>query len=259
MWKPDRTHWTGKRVWVVGASSGIGRAFTEMVAGAGATVVASSRSQGRLSELVSEARIEGTIRPVLMDVVSDSSVEAAAKEVFAVLGEIDLLLYSAGDWNPVDLPEIAPDLVERQTQVNYLGLVRCVSVVLPSMTRRGQGTIAGVSSASAYSPLPRAEAYGASKAAVSYFLQSLRIDARKRGVKVVTIVPGFVDTPLARRNDFAMPFMVTPDFAAAAMVAGLERGVSEVHFPKRLTLPLKLLGALPRPLKEWVTRRVFKR
>ena len=110
---------------------------------------------------------------------------------------------------------------------------------------------------SAYAPLPRAEAYGASKAAALYYQQSLRIDARKHGVRIVTVAPGFVDTALTRRNDFKMPFMVTANEMAAVIVAGLEKGKTEIHGPKRLTLPLKLIGALPRPIKEWVIDRVF--
>jgi short-subunit dehydrogenase len=144
-------------------------------------------------------------------------------------------------------------------EVNYLGLVRCAAAVFEDMSARRDGVIAGVTSAAAYAPLPRAEAYGASKAAAAYYLQSLRIDARKHGVRVVTVAPGFVDTPLTRRNDFKMPFMVSPNKMATVIVTGLEKGKSEIHGPKRLTLTLKLLGSLPRPIKEWAVGKLFHR
>jgi short-subunit dehydrogenase len=122
-----------------------------------------------------------------------------------------------------------------------------------------RGAIVGIASLAGYAGFPRAEAYGSTKAAVIAFLQSLRIDLASSGVKVVTVSPGFVDTPLTRTNEFPMPFMLEPEEAAERIVHGLMRGDAEIHFPKRLSLPLKLLTALPRPVYEAVVRRTMAR
>jgi short-subunit dehydrogenase len=260
MFDADRRYWAGRRVWIVGASTGIGLALAKTVAAAGAVTIVSSRSSDALEQLVTEQEQLGySCHALPMDVSRQEDVDEGAARLSSLAGGVDMLIYSAGAWEPVDLPAIDPKQAAQQAEVNYLGLVRCSAAVFGDMAVRGDGAIVGVTSASAYAPLPRAETYGASKAAATYYLQSLRIDARKHGVRVVTVAPGFVDTPLTRRNDFKMPFMVTTDRIAAVIVAGLEQGHSEIHGPKRLTLALKLLGALPRPIKEWTVGTLHRR
>jgi short-subunit dehydrogenase len=127
------------------------------------------------------------------------------------------------------------------------------------MVRRRSGQIAGVASLSAYGAFPRAEAYGSTKAAVNYMLQALRLDARKHGIGVTTINPGFVKTKLTADNDFPMPFLMKPDDAARTIVQGMLDGKQEIHFPLRLSVPLKLLTALPRPVYEWLVGRTVRR
>lgn len=249
----DGQYWTGKRVWVVGASSGIGRAVALAIAGAGADVIASARSEDALAQVANESG--GRMRVVPVDVTDAGSVDAAVREI----GGVDMLFYCAGSWTVTGIDTVSYEEFERQHVVNYLGMVRCTLAVLPSMLSRRSGTIAGVTSISGYAPLPRAEAYGSSKAAANYFLASLRADIHRRGVRVVTIAPGFIDTPLTRENDFAMPFMIRPDQAAMSIAKGLQSGAAEIHFPKRLTVGIKLLGWLPRIVREPLTRVIFRR
>jgi short-subunit dehydrogenase len=252
--------WAGKRVWVVGGSSGIGRAVAELIAARGATTIVSSRSGKLLSELVAEQNSLGNVaHAVPLNVANDDSVRQAITRIEGLTGGIDTLIYSAGAWTPVDLPNINMESVEEQTQVNHLGLVRCVRSVVPGMFERGTGTIVGITSASAFAPLPRAEAYGASKAAANYFLESLRIDAKKLGIGVVSVTPGFVDTPLTRRNDFKMPFLLSATAAAHTIVRGIEKGKAEISPPLRLTVPLRLLGALPRSIQQPLIAAIFHR
>jgi short-subunit dehydrogenase len=252
----DKQYWSGRRVWVVGASSGIGRAVALAVSQAGADVIASARSEDSLRETAAQAeRKGGRIEVAPMDVTDQVSVDQAV----AKAGQVDTLLYSAGNWKVTDVDNWSYEQIERQHIVNYLGMVRCVVALLPSMMERRSGTLAAVTSISGYAPLPRAEGYGSSKAAANYFLSSLRADIRSRGVRVVTIAPGFIDTPLTRENDFPMPFMIRPDQAAVSIAKGLESGSTEIHFPKRLTLAVKLLGWMPRPARELTTRLVYRR
>lgn len=255
MSKLDRQYWGGKRVWVIGASSGIGRAVALAIAEAGAVVTASARSEDSLRATSAMAESKGgRIEVVPMDVTDQSSVDQA----LAKAGPIDMLLYSAGNWTVTNVDDWSYEQIERQHVVNYLGMARCVIAVLPSMLARRSGTIAAVTSISGYAPLPTAEGYGSSKAAANYFLASLRADVRTRGVRVVTIAPGFIDTAMTRKNDFPMPFMVSPEQAAVSIATGLESSSTEIHFPKRLTWGVKLLGWLPRAARELVTRIVLR-
>jgi len=252
--------WEGDRVWVVGASSGIGRALSEALAERGAIVVASARNVRALEGFVGDLKSRGLhVRYVPVDVTDTDSVRRAYSSACASTGAVDTLIYCAGDWEPVDLPAIDTERVEMQCQVNYLGMTRCIGEVFGGMARSGKAKIVGVSSASAYLPLPRAAAYGASKSAASYFLRSLRLDAKKLGVSVTVVEPGFVDTPLSRRNDFKMPFLISAQAAARAIIDGLEKGKTEIAPPRRLTAPMAFLGALPRPIQEALVSVIFRR
>lgn len=253
MWRASRSYWRGKQVWVIGATSGIGRAIALELAEAGAVVVASGRNRDALEELTA---IASGISPLKVDVASAADWYQAETDVPK---DLDVLIYSAGSWTPVDLTQWDYVAFEEQLTVNFLGMARAVGLVLPRMIARNAGVIAGLSSASGYVPLPRAEAYGSSKAAVLYFLEALRIDLRHTAVKVVSVSPGFVATPLTAKNDFAMPFMQSTDQAVQSIIGGIERGAAEIHFPKRLTLPLKLIASLPRFLAEWLIGVALKR
>ncbi len=136
--------------------------------------------------------------------------------------------------------------------------MRAVAAALPDMLARGDGAIVGVASVAGYLGLPGAEAYGSSKAAAITFLQSLRRDLAGRGIEVVTVNPGFVDTPLTARNDFPMPFLMPADAAAERIVAGLEAGRAEIDFPRRLSWPLKVLRLLPRRLTDRLAARLVR-
>jgi len=150
-------------------------------------------------------------------------------------------------------------LVERVHAVNFVGPVYAIEAALPAMVARGSGIIAGVSSIAAVGGMPAAAPYSASKAAFSNFLQSLRIDLGRTGVRVTTVTLGFVKTPLTDRNLFPMPFLQTPEAASRRIIRGIERGRREVQFPRRLTWPLKLLASMPGALWEWCLGRVARR
>lgn len=251
---------SGRSVWLIGASSGIGEALVPELVRAGARVAISARRAGELNAIAARCSRPGAdviARP--LDVTERGAVAAIADELRSSWGAIDVMIYNAGAWTPVSLEAFDVDNFERQIAVNYVGMVRAIGAVLPDMVRRRSGEIVGVASLSAYGAFPRAEAYGSTKAAVNYLLQALRLDARKHGIGVTTVNPGFVKTKLTEDNDFPMPFLMKPEEAAATIVKGMLGGTPEIHFPLRLSVPLKLLTALPRPLYEWLVARTVRR
>jgi NAD(P)-dependent dehydrogenase (short-subunit alcohol dehydrogenase family) len=251
--------WTGRHVWVVGGGSGIGRGLALALARRGAVVTASARWLDALERLAAEAREEGaSITPLAVDVGDASGLREAWARLCAERGTPDAVVYSAGAWEPASLARL-DEALDTQVAANFTGLVRVAALAVPPMRERGEGLLVGLSSASALLALPRAEVYGATKAAATYFLRSLRLDLRRSGVRVMTVHPGFVRTPLTERNDFAMPVLLEPEQAVAAVLDGIDRGRAQVDFPRRLLWPIKFAGALPRPLGEWLIARIFRR
>lgn len=245
-----------RNIWLIGASTGIGAAMVPLLVRQGARVAISSRSAESLDRIAASQGDRVIAKP--LDVTDRAAMGRAADELRAAWGRIDVLLYNAGTWAPVDVENFDVDNFEQQIAVNYTGMVRAIGAVLPDMLARRSGEIVGVASLSAYGAFPRAEAYGSTKAAVNYLLQCLRIDLAKHNIGVTTVNPGFVDTQLTSENDFPMPFIMQPGDAAKAIVDGLRAGRTEIHFPRRLSLPLKIVTALPRPIYEWILARTAR-
>ena len=247
-----------RNVWLIGASSGIGAAMVPLLAREGARLAISSRNDGALLRLADRHGGGGRIVVLPLDVTDREATARAAAELEKEWGHIDVLLYNAGAWSPVDVTAFDADAFEQQIDINFTGMMRAIAAVLPQMIASKSGDIVGVASLSAYGAFPRAEAYGATKAAVNYMLQSLRFDLAPHGIGVTTVNPGFVDTELTKHNDFPMPFLMQPEEAAREIVNGLKSGAAEIHFPKRLSVPLKLLTALPRPAYDLIASRFLK-
>jgi len=239
------TDWAGKRVWVIGASTGIGHACAMALAQAGAQVVVSAR------------KIEGfkgmaNIYPIALDVTDAASVQAAKDAMVSRLlqherlgGELDLVVYCAGHYHAqratdFDLPEML-----RHQEVNYVGALQVLDALLPLMLKQSQGHISLISSVAGWRGLPNGLAYGPTKAALTHLAETLYLDLQDRGIGVSVINPGFVATPLTAQNTFEMPALITADQAAQAILKGWSRGVFDIHFPKRLTLWLKAMRLLP--------------
>jgi short-subunit dehydrogenase len=249
-----------RNVWLIGASSGIGAALVPGLVAAGARLAISARSADSLEALASTHAREG--QPLLakpLDVTEDGACERVAAEIGGELGPIDILIYCAGQWEPVEVESWDTQSLERQIAVNFTGFVRALGAVLPGMVSRHSGDIVGVASVAGYAGFPRAAAYSSTKAAVLALLQTLRIDLTAHGVGVTTVSPGFVDTPLTRKNDFPMPFMIDSDEAARRIIQGLLAGRREIHFPRRLTWAVKLLTVLPGAWYEAIARRFLAR
>jgi short-subunit dehydrogenase len=167
---------------------------------------------------------------------------------FAGLENLDLAILNAGTCEYIDLPDFDSALVSRVMRANVESLAISIEGVLPLLRLGNNPHLVGVGSSASYVPLPRAEAYGASKAAAAYMLETLRIDLARENITVSLVSPGFVKTPLTDRNDFPMPMRVSIEQACEAIRRGIAKRHLEIHFPKRFTLSLKALSLLPRRL-----------
>ncbi|WP_253446300.1 SDR family NAD(P)-dependent oxidoreductase [Halomonas sp. Y3] len=239
-----------QRIWLTGATSGIGRALALRLLADGHRVALSARSESALAEL-SEGHANALLLP--LDVSDRAAVARAGERLAEAFGGLDLALLNAGTCEYLEARSFDVDLVERVFAPNFHGAIYCIDAALPLLRRArtegGRPLLAATSSAAAYLPLPRAEAYGASKAALSHFLESLRLDLHGEGIDVSLIHPGFVKTPLTDRNDFAMPLRIEAAQAAEAILQGLARRRLDIHFPRRFTLLVKLMGLLPPALR----------
>lgn len=243
--------WHGKTVWLVGASSGIGRATAHALHTQGAKVIVSARSQQALDTFAAE-HPGATV--LAMDASDAESVEATAQTVLAA-GPLDLVLYCAGYYKEQRATQF--DLAEmlRHNQVNYVGALYVLSAVLPHFLARKAGHISLVSSVAGYRGLPQSLAYGPTKAALINLAETLYLDLQDSHIGVSLICPGFVETPLTAQNKFAMPGLIKPEQAAEEILRGWASGQFEIHFPKRFTLLMKALALLPAALYFPVIRK----
>ena len=241
---PPLTNWRGKTVWLVGASSGIGRATAAALHAGGANVIVSARQAKALEQFTQQH--PGAVA-VVLDVTDDAAVREASRKVNA-LGPLDGMVYCAGHYTAMDADAIdLPDML-RHVDINYNGALRLLHAVLPALLARGRhggGFVSLVGSVAGYCGLPRSLAYGPTKAAMNNLAQTLYLDLRDKGVAVSIVNPGFVQTPLTAQNRFHMPALLTPEQAAREILRGWARGAFEIHFPRRFTLWLKLLAVLP--------------
>ena len=242
------TDWKGKRYWLVGASEGLGAALAQKISAAGAEVIVSARSAERLAELV-EA-LPGPARAVTVDVSDDASVAEAAKAV----GEIDGMVYLAGVYWPQPSTEWTPEEVTAMADVNFTGAVRVLWQVIPGMVARDAGHVVLTGSLSGFRGLPGAIGYASSKAGVMHLAESMRADLWRTGVRVQLANPGFIKTRLTDKNDFHMPFLMTPEEAAIEMFTLMENERAFArHFPRLFSYVFRLSRFLP----DWAYYRVF--
>lgn len=238
---PRLVDWTGRLCWLVGASTGIGRATASALHARGAQVVVSARNAQALEAFV---RAHPGSRAVVLDAGDREAVQAAAREVLAPGAPLALAMYCAGRYLPQRATAFDLDEMLRHQQVNYVGALHLIDAVLPALLRQGQGHLSLVGSVAGYRGLPKSLAYGPTKAALINLAQTLYLDLSERGLGVSIVNPGFVETPLTAQNDFKMPALLTPEQAADAILEGWAAGRFEIHFPKRFTLWLKALSHL---------------
>ena len=244
----SHTPLTDRTIWITGASSGIGRTLSEKLIHRGNRVVVTARSEDSLNELKQLA--PERVFVVTADIADPDCTAPMTRELSEAVPYIDTAILNAGTCEYLDAQKYDTALVDRVIQVNLLGMSRCIEACLPLLrASSNQPHLVGVSSAAAITGLPRAEAYGASKAGVVSFLESLGLDLARENILVSIIYPGFVDTPLTQRNDFPMPFIMDADKAVDHMIRGIEKRKLKIQFPLPLILTLKLMSMLPESLR----------
>ena len=243
--------WRGRRVWLVGASTGIGAATAHALHARGAQVLVSARGPANLQAFV-DAHPGAQAWP--LDATDPAAVTSTVRAILSG-GPLDLVLYCAGHYRALRATGFDLDEMQRHMAINYQGAVNVVHAVLPSMLARGRGHLSLVSSVAGFRGLPKSLAYGPTKAALTHLAENLYLDLGPLGIGVSVVHPGFVQTPLTAHNDFDMPALITPDQAAHALLEGWARGHFDIHFPKRFTRWMKLLRLLPYRLYFATVRR----
>lgn len=241
-----------RTVWIIGASSGIGAALAKLMDNRVGTVAISARSASDLEKVSAGSQ---TIAPYPLDITDEEAVARCYRKIEESHGPIDLVVLSAGTWQVVSPPDLDPQAFRKSMDVNFMGVVNVLAKAVPDMMGRGTGQIAIVSSVAGYRGLPKAAAYGPTKAALINLAESLYPELKAKGVSLSIVNPGFVDTPMTEVNDFPMPFLMPVDAAAEQLLQGLIRKRYEITFPRRFTWFMKLLRLLPNAVFFWIVRR----
>ena len=239
-------------IWVTGATSGLGKGLALALAAQGHRVIASARNRVGLKAL--EASSEN-IFAVDCDISDEGQIESLTKRLSEVSPQLDRIILNAGSCEYLDFPEPDWGAARRLMETNYLGTLNCLQAALPLLRRstNPRPHIVIIASQVTAAPFPRAEAYGASKAALQYFFDSLRIDLADENINVTVVNPGFVDTPLTRKNDFDMPFLMSVDEASKRILKNIEARPRTYSFPRRLSALLAISKIMPAVWQKMVT------
>ncbi|MDA9177155.1 SDR family NAD(P)-dependent oxidoreductase [Candidatus Pelagibacter sp.] len=235
-----------KTIWITGGSTGIGKALAIKFASKGWNVAVSARREELLNELSDQYE---NISAFPLDVTDKQKCAEVFDQIKKKYEDIDICFFSTGTWNPKKEKEIDVEQIEEVFKINFFGTVNTIKAVEQYFRDRKKGTITIVSSIAGYRGLPNSTGYGPSKSALNNLAESLYFDFKRFGVRVCLVSPGFIKTPMTDKNDFKMPFIKTTDYAANKIYDGLiNKNVFEIHFPKSLTIILKILSFLPSKL-----------
>ena len=245
-----------KNIWITGGSSGIGRALALKFAKEGWQVAISARRKDLLNEI---SELNKNISPFPLDVNDKEKCKEIFEQVKNKYQNVDICFFSTGIWDPKKEKDIDVDQIEKVMKVNFFGTLNCIKAVEEYFKNKKNGHISIVSSVAGYRGLPNSTGYGASKAALNNLVESLYFDFGRHNVRVSLVSPGFIKTPMTDKNEFRMPFLKTPEFAADKIYNGLVNSSSfEIDFPKELTLILKLLKILPNRLYLYLIKKLTK-
>lgn len=231
--------------WITGGSSGIGRSLAVALARNGWRVAVSARN-------IAPFDVGQSIFPFPCDVTDVQAMTETSARIASELGPIVLAVFNAGNYIPVRADALSANDFRKTFDVNFHGVINGLVPVIDQMKQQGRGQIAITGSVTSYGGLPTAAAYGASKAALNSMAQSLKFDLDHLNIRIQMINPGFVDSELTKKNDFAMPGLMNTDKAVLRIIDGLTNGGFEIRFPRRLSWPLRLVSFLPHALYFWL-------
>ena len=243
-------------VWITGASSGIGKSLAIKFAKEGWNVAISARRENLLNEI---AESHKNIKSFPLDVTDKKKCIEVFEEIKKNYGNVDVCFFSTGTWNPKTERDIDIEQIENVFKVNFFGTVNSIKAVENYFKDKKKGTISIVSSIAGYRGLPNSTGYGPSKSALNNLAESLYFDFGRYNVRVCLVSPGFIKTPMTDKNEFKMPFLKTPEFAAEKIYDGLiKKNDFEIHFPKELTLTLKFFSLLPSKIYFYLIKKLTK-
>ena len=246
-----------KKIWITGASSGIGRALAIKFSNEGWQVAASARRESLLNDL---NKSNPNIHAFVLDVKDEKSVRNVFQNILQKFETLDICVFATGIHDPEAEKKLSSEKIREIMETNFFGTLNCIMAVNSFFREKKDGHIAIVSSVAGYRGLPAASGYCASKAALTSLAESLYFDFKRKNVKVSLISPGFIKTPMTDKNTFPMPMIKSPEYAAEKIFIGLtKRNSFEIHFPKSFTILLKLLKIMPNWLFFWLVERGVKR
>ena len=246
-----------KIIWITGASSGIGRALAIKFANEGWLVAASARRENLLQELGQENE---NIHSFPLDVTNLDQCKTVFKEIVEKFKNIEICVFGTGIHDPKSEKEFNLEKIRKIMEVNYFGTMNSINSVYSFYNNKKSGQISIISSVAGYRGLPAAGAYCASKSALTSFAESLHFEMKRKNVRVSLVSPGFIKTPMTDQNDFPMPLIKPPEFAAEQIYTGLVKKKSfEIHFPKTFTYFLKFLRILPNSIYFKIVEKGMKK
>ncbi len=235
-----------KTIWITGGSTGIGKALAIKFANEGWNVAISARRENLLKEISNQYE---NIHSYPLDVTDKSKCKEVFNEIKEKFNNIEICFFSTGTWNPKKEREIDIEQIEDVFKINFFGTLNTIKAVEDYFKNKKSGIITIVSSIAGYRGLPNSTGYGPSKSALNNLAESLYFDFKRSNVRVCLVSPGFIKTPMTDKNDFKMPFLKTPEYAAEKIYDGLvNKKIFEIHFPKSLTIILKILSFIPNKL-----------
>ena len=256
-----REHFENKVIWVTGASSGIGRALVIALSNINCKIYITSRSDEQLQNTISQSNITNkeNITMIAGDLTSKEVNDDILQKIKKSAGQLDIAILNAGSCEYVDINNFDSALFKRQIDTNFMSMVYGIEAVLPLLKESTDAQLIGMSSTAAYMGLPRAEAYGATKAAIRNMFAALRVSLQPQHISSSVICPGFVETELTAKNDFEMPAMITASESADYILKGIANYQQEIHFPKRFSMTLKFIASLPNPIVSFLVSKMVKK
>lgn len=247
-----------KNIWIIGASSGIGKALAIELASKGATIILSARRADQLEAIIPELQGRNH-KAVALDVGEPETIGSAVSVIKENFQRIDIIIFLAAIYTPTNKDDIDLEFIDKALRVNIGGAFNIVHYVTPLLEAQGGGQIALCGSVAGYRGLPNGQPYSATKAAINNYAESLKIELEPKNIDVRLISPGFVKTALTDQNEFDMPFIIETDEAARGIAKGLLSKSFEIHFPKKFTFIMKAINILPNALFFKLFRKIFEK